>query len=78
MAGYYIFARSFAPAMFGTLAGAMLGTGSLGNLAGAAPLAAAVEAFGWRGTLWGLAVVTAVVALLVGIVGSILLAKRRI
>ncbi|AOZ70473.1 MFS transporter [Rhodobacter xanthinilyticus] len=63
MAGYYIFARSFAPAMFGTLAGAMLGTGSLGNLAGAAPLAAAVEAFGWRGTLWGLAVVTAVVAL---------------
>lgn len=63
MAGYYIFARSFPPAAFGTLAAGMIGVGSLGNLAGAAPLAAAVAAYGWRETLWGLAAVTLLVAL---------------
>lgn len=62
MASYYIFARSFPPAVFGTLAGAMIGFGSLGNLAGSLPLAWAVEAFGWRESLWVLAVVTVVVA----------------
>lgn len=62
MGGYYIFARSFAPAAFGMLAGAMIGVGSLGNLAGAAPLAWVVEAFGWRATLWALAGVTLAVA----------------
>ncbi len=45
--GYFIFAREFAPVMFGTLAASLLGVGSLGNLAGAAPLVAAVDAFGW-------------------------------
>ena len=63
MGAYYIFARSFAPALFGTLAAAVIGVGSLGNLAGAAPLASAIEAFGWRGTLWGLAALTLVTAL---------------
>lgn len=62
MGGYYIFARMYAPAVFGTLAGAMIGVGSLGNLAGAAPLAWVVEAAGWRPTLWGLAVITLAVA----------------
>jgi MFS family permease len=65
MASYYIFARSFAPAVFGTLAGAMIGVGSLGNLAAALPLGAAVQAFGWRPTSLGLAVVTGLVALLI-------------
>lgn len=63
MGSYYIFARSFAPAIFGTLAAAVIGVGSLGNLAGAAPLAAAIAAFGWRGTLWGLTAITLIVAL---------------
>lgn len=63
MGGYYIFARNYAPAVFGTLAGAMIGVGSLGNLAGAAPLAWVVEAAGWRATLWGLAAITLAVAL---------------
>lgn len=63
MGSYYIFARSFSPAIFGTLAAAVIGVGSLGNLAGAAPLAAAIAAFGWRGTLWGLTGITLVVAL---------------
>jgi predicted MFS family arabinose efflux permease len=63
MAAYYIFARVYRPAVFGTLAGATIGVGSLGNIAGAAPLAALVAAVGWRATLWGLAGVTFVVAL---------------
>ncbi|MCL7463578.1 MFS transporter [Phaeovulum sp. NW3] len=63
MGAYYIFARSFPPAIFGTLAGATIGVGSLGNLAGAAPLAWLIETAGWRQALWGLAVITLVVAL---------------
>lgn len=62
MGSYYIFARAFSPALFGTLAAAVIGVGSLGNLAGAAPLAAAVDTFGWRGTLWALTILTLVVA----------------
>lgn len=63
MGSYYIFARSFSPALFGTLAAAVIGVGSLGNLAGAAPLAWVVEAVGWRATLWALAAITLAVAL---------------
>lgn len=62
MGTYVIFARNFPPAIFGTLAGATVGVGSLGNLASAAPLAWLVETAGWRGSLWGLAVTTLIVA----------------
>lgn len=62
VSGYYIFARNYSAAVFGTLAGLMLGIGSLGNIASSLPLAAAVEAFGWRATLWGVAGVTLAVA----------------
>lgn len=62
MAGYFIFARSFPPAVFGTLAGAMLGTGTLGNIAASLPLALAVEAFGWRGAVAAMAMLTVAVA----------------
>jgi len=62
MAAYYLFARSFAPALFGTLAGVMVGIGSLGNLASSVPLAYAVEALGWRGTMLALAALTLAVA----------------
>jgi predicted MFS family arabinose efflux permease len=58
MASYYIFAREFSPAVFGTLAGATIGFGSLGNIGASLPLTLAVEAFGWRGTVWALAAVT--------------------
>ncbi|MFN4131156.1 MAG: MFS transporter, partial [Paracoccaceae bacterium] len=57
MASYYIFARSYAPAVFGTLAGATVGIGNLGNIGSSLPLSMAVEAFGWRASLWGLAAV---------------------
>jgi predicted MFS family arabinose efflux permease len=63
MAGYYIFARVYPAALFATLAGAMVGTGTLGNLAASLPLALAVEAFGWRGALLVLGAVTVAVAL---------------
>jgi len=62
MASYYIFARMYPQAMFATLAGAMIGFGSAGNLAGSAPLAWAVGAFGWRETMWGLAIAAFVIA----------------
>ena len=64
MAGYYIFAKTYSAAVFATLAGAMLGLGSLGNLASAAPMASAVAAFGWRETMLGLAIVSAIIAVL--------------
>jgi MFS family permease len=67
MASYYIFGRTYSPAVFATLAGAFIGVGTLGNIAGAWPLAWAAETFGWRQTVWGLAAVTLLtgVALLV-------------
>lgn len=58
MASYYIFAKVYPPAVFATLAGVVIGVGSIGNLASSAPMAWAVEAFGWRETLFGLAAIT--------------------
>lgn len=63
MSTYYIFARRFSPAVFGTLAGVTVGFSSLGNLLSAAPLAWAVDSFGWRETLWASAAFTAIIAL---------------
>ena len=63
MASYYIFARVYAPAVFGTLAGATVGIGNLGNIGASLPLSMAVEASGWRMSLWVLAGITLVVAL---------------
>lgn len=63
MSSYYIFARTFSAAVFGTLAGVTVGVSSLGNLLSAAPLAWAVDSFGWRETVWTTAAFTAVIAL---------------
>lgn len=63
MAAYYIFARTYAPAVFATLAAVFLGTGMLGNLAGSLPMALAAEAFGWRTCMAGLAVISGVTGL---------------
>ncbi|MCP5037804.1 MAG: MFS transporter [Rhodobacteraceae bacterium] len=62
MASYYIFARSYSPRVFATLAGAVIGIGAFGNIAGSLPMAWAVEAMGWRQTMAGLAGVTIIVA----------------
>lgn len=64
MASYYIFARTYSPAVFATLAGATIGLGSLGNLAGASPMAWAVTVFGWRETMQGLGAASLVIAVL--------------
>ena len=62
MASYYIFARVYSPRIFATLAATTIGVGSIGNLAGSVPLVWVVQIYGWRETLWGLAVVSAVIA----------------
>jgi MFS family permease len=63
MASYFIFAREYSPAVFGTLAAVTLGIGTLGNVAASLPLSWAVAAFGWRETVMGLAAITGAVAL---------------
>lgn len=65
MASYFIFARMFEPRVFGTMAGMVIGFGSVGNLAAALPMAWAVDMIGWRATMWVLAVITVAVAALV-------------
>jgi len=62
MASYYILARDFPPAAFATFAGMIIGVGSLGNIGAALPLAWAVEAMGWRETMWAMAAITLAVA----------------
>ena len=63
MASYYIFARVYSPRIFATLAATIIGVGSVGNLAGSVPLVWVVQSYGWRETLWGLAVVSALIAI---------------
>lgn len=65
MAAYYIFARSFPPAIFATLAGAVIGFGSLGNILGALPMAWATEVFGWRESILLIAGITALIAVVI-------------
>jgi predicted MFS family arabinose efflux permease len=67
MASYYIFARSYSPSVFGTLAGVVIGVGSLGNIAASLPLSAAATTFGWRETVWALAAVTLATALCIAL-----------
>ena len=65
MASLYIFARVYPPAVFASLSGLLIGAGSAGNVASAAPMAWVVEAVGWRASLWGLAVASLATALAV-------------
>ena len=63
MATFYFFARTYSEANFATLAAVFVGLGTLGNVAGTEPLAAAVETFGWRQVAFGLAVFTIAVGI---------------
>ena len=67
MASYYIFARSFPPVQFATLAAVMLGVGSVGNLVASYPMAWAAETIGWRAALVALAVASAATAIGLGV-----------
>jgi predicted MFS family arabinose efflux permease len=55
MSALYLFARSGPASTFAGLASLFIGLGSVGNLAGAAPLAQAADTFGWRPTMAGVA-----------------------
>ncbi len=62
MAAFFLFAHQFSEARFATLAATFVGVGTLGNVAGSEPLAAAIEAFGWRNVGFGLVAVTRLIA----------------
>ena len=63
MASVYIFRRSFRPELMATLTSSFIAVGLMGNIVGTLPLAWLMEAVGWRAILWGLVVVTLVLAL---------------
>jgi len=65
MAALYIFAHAYAPTRFAMLASWMVALGTAGNVLGAAPLAYAVEAFGWRMTMASLGAISVAVAVAV-------------
>lgn len=65
MATFTIFSHWFSRREFGRVSGFMVALGNLGNLAGTAPLALAVGAFGWRDSFLAVSVLQAVVTLLV-------------
>ncbi len=56
MSSLFLFARNAAPERFGLLTSLFIALGSLGNIAGAAPLAIAAGHFGWRGAMMAMAV----------------------
>lgn len=62
MASVYIIARTWSPARMAILISWFIGVGSLGNVVGASPLAAAAEAFGWRPVMFALGALTVVTA----------------
>lgn len=63
MASFYIFARTFPPSRFATLAALMIGIGTVGNLISSYPMAFAAETIGWRAAMWVLALGCGAVAL---------------
>ncbi len=65
MGSIFIFARVYEAKQMAVLTSCLVAFGSLGNLASAAPLAMATNAFGWRPVLWVIAASTVVVAFLV-------------
>jgi len=65
MGALFVIGRTTTPARFALFSSAIVGIGSLGNLAAATPLAAAAAAFGWRETMLGIAAATLVSAGLV-------------
>lgn len=67
MATYFIFARRYSAAVFGTLAGVTVGVSSLGNILSAAPLAILVETFGWRETVGAFAALTGLIAVAIAV-----------
>ncbi len=66
MGSMYVFGRAYPPERFAMLSSVVLGAGALGGMVLAAtPLALALERFGWRASMAGMGVVTAVAVLAV-------------
>ena len=63
MGAIFIFARSYSPARLAVLASWTIAFGTAGNVIGAAPLANAAEAFGWRPVMVALGLLTVLTAL---------------
>lgn len=62
MSSLFIFAKTFSPARFAILSSWMVAFGTAGNVIGAAPLAEAAEAFGWRPVMVCLGLLTLLTA----------------
>lgn len=65
MSALFYFGRNSHPERFPFYTSVMVGIGNLGNLLGAAPLAFAVQAIGWRNSMLAIAVMTSLSALAV-------------
>ncbi len=65
MGSLFIFARTFEAKQLAILTSWIVAFGNIGNLASAAPLAAATAQFGWRPVMIAIAVSTAMVAVLI-------------
>jgi sugar phosphate permease len=62
MAAMFIFAHTWPPARLAVLVSSTMGIGSLGNIIGASPLAAAADAYGWRPVIAALGLMTVAIA----------------
>jgi len=67
MGALYYFGRTYDARYFALLSSWLLGIGSAGNLLAATPLAVAVSTVGWRNMFFAVAAITALAALLVGL-----------
>jgi len=65
MAPFFLFARNFSPRKFATYSSSFVALGSLGNVLGAEPIAAAATYFGWREVMWGLMAASITIGLVV-------------
>ncbi|MBN9441289.1 MFS transporter [Bosea sp. (in: a-proteobacteria)] len=65
MAGFYLAARLYSPRHFATMSSLLIGFGAIGDPLSGAPLAYFLAAYGWRATVFGLAGIVALTALLV-------------
>ncbi|MEZ5870343.1 MAG: MFS transporter [Nitratireductor sp.] len=65
MGAFFLFARNFSAKGFATLASTFIAVGTLGNIMGSAPLAIAIDRYGWQTVAWFLCVVTTLTALAV-------------
>ena len=68
MAAYFLFARHGSAAHYALFTTGFVGLGTLGNVAGTAPLASAIEAFGWRPVVFALGITAIAIGILVAFI----------